>query len=65
MEFNKVKCWPFTSLLIFLNRNLFPSEKSSESLQCLIDFHAKLLIQKLFATMAMVRSLCKVYLDAN
>lgn len=48
MEFYKVKCWPFTSLLIFLNRNLFPAEKSSESLQCLIDFHAKLLIQKAF-----------------
>lgn len=65
MEFYKVKCWPLTSILIFLNRNLFPAEKSSESLQCLIDFHAKLLIQKPFPMMVMVRSYCKVYLEAN
>lgn len=64
MEFYEVKCWPFTSLLIVLNRNLFPAEKP-ESLQCLTDFYAKLLIQKPFAMMVMVRSYCKVYLDAN
>ena len=67
MEFYKVKCWPFTGLiiLIVLNRNLFPAEKSSESLQCLIDLHADLLIRKPFAMMVTVRSYCKAYSDVN
>lgn len=48
-----MKCWPFTSLinLIVLNRNLLPAEKSSESLQCLVDLHANLLMWKSFAMM--------------